>query len=64
MKKSLLMKIHKEMGTSIYRLNAHGSKFYHFTLIGHSWQGGFTDSPEKLYGDKHCLNLETGELVK
>ena len=64
MRKDFLKKIQEEMGGSFYRLNAPGCKFYHFTPIGKSWQGGYTDSPTKLWGDKYCMDLTTGELVK
>lgn len=51
---------------SLYRMNASTAQYYHFTCIagGKSWQGGYTWSPEKTYGDKHVLNLQTGELIK
>lgn len=51
---------------SMYRMNASSAKYYHFSIDddGRDWQGGYTWNPENLYGDKNCIEIENGQLVK
>ena len=58
----LYKKILNHARGSFSRMNASSAKFYSFTCIGSSWQGGW--SWGNLYGEKHLLDIESGELLK
>ena len=64
MRKDFLKKVYSEMATSMYRMNAGQSNYYVFTQVGKTWEGAYTYSPMKRYGFEHCMDLNTGELVK
>ena len=61
-------KIFKEMGGSMYRMNASGCNYYGFSLTGDgSWCGMFIDGHDAkngAYGYQYVMDLKTGECVR